>query len=163
MHQGPATIWAQQTKVGSTVAIAGPGPTKLNDFNQEHYLLLGDLTSVNAIKGYLKKLPKTAKVDAFIHTPTQQDIINLESDRHVNWIVTESPARDILDALQSVTFNRPSPMIFMALEAGLVTNLKDIFKNKYAVSRNQIVSSGYWKEGVNAEDYKILRQQFSNQ
>lgn len=163
MHQGPATIWAQQTKVGDTIAIAGPGPTKLDDFSQEHYILLGDLTSVNALKGYLHKLPTTAKIDAFVHAPTQQDIISLDSDRYVNWIVTNSPEQALLEAMQSLTFKAPLPTIFMALEAGLVTRLKDTFKNQYAIPRTQIVSSGYWKKGLNAEDYKVLRQQSNNE
>jgi NADPH-dependent ferric siderophore reductase len=163
MHQGPATIWAQETKVGDTIAIAGPGPTKLDDFNQEHYVLLGDLTSVNALKGYLKKLPTTARIDAFVHTPTEQDIISLDSDRHVNWIVTNSPELALLDAIKSLTFKDPLPTIFMALEAGLVSQLKDTFKNQYTIPRTQIVSSGYWKKGLNAEDYKVLRQQSNNE
>ena len=115
------------------------------------------------MKGYLKKLPTTARIDAFVHTPTEQDIISLDSDRHVNWLVTITPEQALLDAIQNLTFKDPLPTIFMALEAGLVSQLKDTFKNQYAITRTQIVSSGYWKKGLNAEDYKVLRQQSNNE
>lgn len=61
MHQGPATNWAKEARVGDEVGIAGPGPKKLDNYEHPHYILLGDLTSVNAIKSYVQHLPKNAK------------------------------------------------------------------------------------------------------
>lgn len=161
MHQGPATYWAQKANVGDSLAIAGPGPKKLDDFNHSHYVLLGDLTSVNAIKGYLQQLPISAKIDAFIHVPTKQDIISLETSRHVNWVVTNTPQQSMLAAVSNLTITEQLPIIFMALEAGLVSVLKIKFSEQYSIPRTNIVASGYWKKGFDSERYKQQRQQQS--
>ena len=100
MHQGPATDWAKIAKVGDELGIAGPGPKKLDNYEHSHYVLLGDLTSVNAIKGYAQQLPLTSKIDAFVHAPTEQDIIDLETNRDINWVITDSADTAMLSALQ---------------------------------------------------------------
>ena len=158
MHQGPATNWAKAAKVGDELAIAGPGPKKLENYQHSHYVLLGDLTSVNAIKGYIKQLPINAKIDAFIHAPTNADIISLDSTRQVNWLITTTPEIEMANALSTLQQHEQPPIIFMALEAGLVRELKTLLTSKLAVPRTNIVSSGYWKKGLNSENYKLERQ-----
>ncbi|WP_286889765.1 siderophore-interacting protein [Pseudoalteromonas sp. ESRF-bin5] len=158
MHQGPATNWAKVAKVGDELAIAGPGPKKLENYQHSHYVLLGDLTSVNAIKGYVKQLPINAKIDAFIHAPTDADIISLDSTRQVNWLITTTPEIEMANALSTLQQHEQPPIIFMALEAGLVRELKTLLTSKLAVPRTNIVSSGYWKKGLNSENYKLERQ-----
>ncbi len=158
MHQGPATNWAKVAKVGDELAIAGPGPKKLENYQHSHYVLLGDLTSVNAIKGYVQQLPINAKIDAFIHTPNKADIISLDSTRQVNWLITTTPEIEMANALSTLQQHEQPPIIFMALEAGLIRELKTLLTSKLAVPRTNIVSSGYWKKGLNSENYKLERQ-----
>lgn len=159
MHQGPATHWAKMAKIGDSLAIVGPGPKKLEDLNQSHYLLLGDLTSVNAIKGYLGLLPTSTKIDVFIHVPSEQDIIDLNTSHSVNWVVTNTPEKSMLIALSNLTITKQLPIVFMALEAGLVSALKTKLREQYTIPRINIVASGYWKKGFNSECYKQQRQQ----
>ena len=159
MHQGPATNWAKKAKVGDEVGIAGPGPKKLDNYEHSHYILLGDLTSVNAIKGYMQQLPKNAKIDAIIHAPTNDDVISLESPRDVTWLITHKPDTDVINALKSVPLSEQQPIVFMALEAGLVRKAKTVLTDELAIPRSQIVSSGYWKKGLDSEAYKLNRQQ----
>ncbi len=59
-HNGPATNWARQAKVGDSVGIAGPGPMKMTDYDHHSYLLVADLTSINAINGYMPRFKKNA-------------------------------------------------------------------------------------------------------
>ncbi|OIN09124.1 siderophore-interacting protein [Oceanisphaera psychrotolerans] len=159
MHQGPATDWAKAAKVGDNLAIAGPGPKKLDNLSHSHYVLLGDLTSVNAIKAYLEQLPASARIDAFVHVPTKQDIIDLNTSRAVNWVVTHTPDTCMSSALNNLECTAQAPVVFMALEAGLVRKLKTRLDEQYAIPRGNIVASGYWKKGLNAERYKQQRQQ----
>ena len=159
MHQGPATQWAITAKVGDEVGIAGPGPKKLDNYQHPHYVLLGDLTSVNAIKGYMQQLPASAKIDAFVHAPTAQDIINLHTQRDVTWLITNTPEADMLSALNNLTSTSEPPIVFMALEAGLVRKAKTFLTQECDIPRCNIVSSGYWKKGLNSESYKKERQQ----
>jgi NADPH-dependent ferric siderophore reductase len=158
MHQGPATDWAKIAKVGDELGIAGPGPKKLDNYEHSHYVLLGDLTSVNAIKGYAQHLPLTSKIDAFVHAPTEQDIIDLETSRDINWLVTDNADELLLSALQNLHITAEPPIVFMALEAGLVRKAKTLLTEQFNIPRGNIVSSGYWKKGVDSEGYKKLRQ-----
>ncbi|WP_338365422.1 siderophore-interacting protein [uncultured Pseudoalteromonas sp.] len=159
MHNGPATLWASTAQVGDDVGIAGPGPKKLDNYQHSHYVLLGDLTSVNAIKGYMQQLPQSAKIDAFVHVPTKQDIIELHTQRIANWLVTDTPDTDMLSALNNLPQTNEAPIVFMALEAGLVRKAKTLLTQEYNIPRSNIVSSGYWKKGVDSEGYKKERQQ----
>ncbi|MBH0062885.1 MULTISPECIES: siderophore-interacting protein [unclassified Pseudoalteromonas] len=158
MHQGPATDWAKTAKVGDELGIAGPGPKKLDNYEHSHYVLLGDLTSVNAIKGYAQQLPLTSKIDAFVHAPTEQDIIDLETSRDINWLVTDNADEALLSALQNLHITAELPIVFMALEAGLVRRAKTLLTEQFNIPRSNIVSSGYWKKGVDSEGYKKQRQ-----
>ncbi|MBG9992348.1 siderophore-interacting protein [Pseudoalteromonas sp. NZS37] len=158
MHQGPATDWAKIAKVGDELGIAGPGPKKLDNYEHSHYVLLGDLTSVNAIKGYAQQLPLTSKIDAFVHAPTEKDIIDLETSRNVNWLVTDNADEALLSALQNLHITSEPPIVFMALEAGLVRRVKTLLTEQFNIPRSNIVSSGYWKKGVDSEGYKKQRQ-----
>ena len=158
MHQGPATDWAKIAKVGDELGIAGPGPKKLDNYEHSHYVLLGDLTSVNAIKGYAQQLPLTSKIDAFVHAPTEQDIIDLETSRDINWLVTDNADEVLLSALQNLHITAEPPIVFMALEAGLVRRAKTLLTEQFNIPRSNIVSSGYWKKGVDSEGYKKQRQ-----
>ncbi|ALQ10361.1 MULTISPECIES: siderophore-interacting protein [Pseudoalteromonas] len=158
MHQGPATDWAKIAKVGDELGIAGPGPKKLDNYAHSHYVLLGDLTSVNAIKGYVQQLPLISKIDAFVHVPTEKDIIDLETSRDVNWLVTDNADEALLSALQNLHITAEPPIVFMALEAGLVRKAKALLTEQFNIPRGNIFSSGYWKKGVDSEGYKKLRQ-----
>ncbi|MBH0040221.1 siderophore-interacting protein [Pseudoalteromonas sp. SWN166] len=158
MHQGPATNWAKIAKVGDALGIAGPGPKKLDNYTHPHYILLGDLTSVNAIKGYVQQLPEAAIIDAFVHAPTEQDIIDLETNRDINWVITDSADTAMLSALKNLHITEQPPIVFMALEAGLVRAVKTLLTEQLNIPRGNIVSSGYWKKGVDSEGYKKQRQ-----
>ena len=158
MHQGPATNWAKIAKVGDALGIAGPGPKKLDNYTHPHYILLGDLTSVNAIKGYVQQLPEAAKIDAFVHAPTDQDIIDLETNRDINWLITNNADTAMLSALKNLHITEQPPIVFMALEAGLVRTVKTLLTEQLNIPRGNIVSSGYWKKGVDSEGYKKQRQ-----
>jgi len=159
MHQGPATHWAKIAQVGDELGIAGPGPKKLDNYQHSHYVLLGDLTSVNAIKGYVQTLPLFSKIDAFIHAPTKQDIIDLDTTRNINWIITNNADEAMLNAIKTIELTEQPPIVFMALEAGLVRKAKAVFSEHFNIPRCNIVSSGYWKKGVDSEGYKKQRQQ----
>ncbi|RZF90361.1 siderophore-interacting protein [Pseudoalteromonas sp. CO302Y] len=166
-HQGVATNWAQNACVGDEVGIAGPGPKKLTDFTQTHYLMLADLTSVNAINGYLQALPQDATVDVIIHVADKADIIQLEqieahSQHSVEWLVTDEPETDLLDQVTRLCAGyNTQPMVFMALEANLVKAIRRLVTSSFAIDHEHIVASAYWKRGIDADGLKVEKQQQS--
>lgn len=165
-HSGIATYWAKRAKVGDNIAIAGPGPKKLSDFSQSDYLLLGDLTSVNAINGYLQKLPARATVNAIIHVPDKQDIIGLDvthSNHRVNWLVSEQPNTDLINTvITQLSQSHTKPLVFMALESSLVRQINTLVGERFAIERENIVCSAYWKQGITADGLKVEKQYQSN-
>ncbi|WP_310736857.1 SIP domain-containing protein [Pseudoalteromonas sp. SG43-3] len=64
----------------------------------------------------------------------------------------------LLSALQNLHITAEPPIVFMALEAGLVRKAKTLLTEQFNIPRGNIVSSGYWKKGVDSEGYKKLRQ-----
>lgn len=165
-HCGIATNWAKRAKVGDYIGIAGPGPKKLSDFSQSDYLLLGDLTSVNAINGYLQKLPASATVNAIIHVPDKQDIIELDvthSNHRVNWLVSEQPNTDLINTvIAQLSQSHTKPLVFMALESSLVRQINTLVGERFAIERENIVCSAYWKQGITADGLKVEKQRQSN-
>ena len=107
----------------------------------------------------MQQLPTSAKIDAFVHAPTEQDIIDLDTQRDVNWLITDTPDTDMLSALNNLPHTNEPPIVFMALEAGLVRKAKTLLTQDCNIPRSNIVSSGYWKKGVDSEGYKKERQQ----
>ncbi|MGO2128919.1 MAG: siderophore-interacting protein [Pseudoalteromonas prydzensis] len=156
-HRGIATDWAKQAKLGDKLAIAGPGPKKLDDFSQSQYLMIADLTSVNAINGYLQQLPASANVDVFIHIADSQDIITLDTieahtNHRINWLVTTQPQTELLEQItHCLEQYTDTPIIFMGLEAALVRTIQNLAKEQFAVPSARIVCSAYWKRGIDAD------------
>ncbi len=166
-HQGVATNWAQNARVGDEVGIAGPGPKKLTDFTQAHYLMLADLTSVNAMNGYLQVIPQDATVDVIIHVADKADIIELEqikahTQHSIDWLVTDEPEADLLDQVSRLCAGYSiQPMLFMALEANLVKEIRRLVTSSFAIDHAHIVASAYWKRGIDADGLKVEKQQQS--
>ena len=156
-HRGIATDWAKQAKPGDKLAIAGPGPKKLQDFSQSQYLMIADLTAINAINGYLQQLPASANVDVIIHIADPNDVIALDtikahSNHSVNWLVTAQPQTDVVNQITVLLSQyTQKPLIFMALEASLLRTIKDLAIDNYAIPRERIVCSAYWQRGVDAD------------
>ena len=156
-HSGIATNWAKQAKPGDKLAIAGPGPKKLDDFSQRQYLMIADLTSVNAINGYLQQLPASANVDVFIHIADSQDIITLDTieahtNHRINWLVTTEPQIELVEQItHCLNHYTDTPIIFMGLEASLVRTIQNLAKEQFAIPSEKIVSSAYWKRGIDAD------------
>ncbi|NMM39685.1 siderophore-interacting protein [Pseudoalteromonas arctica] len=161
-HRGIATDWAKQAKAGDKLAIAGPGPKKLDDFSQLQYLMIADLTSVNAINGYLQQLPATADVDVIIHVADSQDIIRLDTieahtQHRIKWLVTTEPQTELVEQIADyLNHYIDTPLIFMGLEGSLVRTIQNLAKEHFAVPSAKIVCSAYWKRGIDADGKQAL-------
>jgi NADPH-dependent ferric siderophore reductase len=83
-HNGPATRWARKAKVGDSMSIADPGPIKMTNYQHHSYLLVGDMTSVNAINGYIPMFKKESDIRAIIAVPDRADIISMDYDDALN-------------------------------------------------------------------------------
>lgn len=161
-HHGPATDWAATAQPGDAVGIAGPGPMKLTDFNAPGYLLVGDLTSVNAVNGYGKWIHPQSEIRALILTPTAEDIIDLdiEDQTEVQWLVDDSDTPDLLAEaiLRHVNQLPAETQVFLGLEARQIRTLRTVLQSEAGIPRQQIHVTGYWKKGVDADRFGQQKQ-----
>ncbi|MGR5145320.1 siderophore-interacting protein [Photobacterium alginatilyticum] len=156
-HHGPATDWAANAKKGDYLGIAGPGPMKLTSFNAENYLLVGDLTSVNAINGYALTISNQSTINAIISVPTEEDIIPLDvgSNVSVHWVIDkEDEANSLSEAIMAIAGKLPANTdVFLGLEARNVRTLKGLLQEEVRIHRQNITATGYWKKGVDADRF----------
>lgn len=155
-HAGPATNWVQQARVGDSVKIAGPGPLKIQHFDEENYLLVGDITSVNAINGYVPRFKSAKEITAIISVPTQADIIDLDYGdmAETYWHVEDESSMSLEEIVFENARNMPKHThVFMGLEAKKIRSLRCVLQEDIGFERVNISAVGYWKAGVDADAF----------
>ncbi len=155
-HSGPATNWAKQAKVGDPVGIAGPGPMKMTNYEHHSYLLVGDLTSINAINGYLPRYKKDADVRVILSVPTRADIIAMDYDDTCNteWFIEEEAAQTLQQRVLQTAQHMPKDThVFLGLEARKIRALRPLLQEELGFDRLNLSAVGYWKKGVDADRF----------
>lgn len=169
-HQGPATNWIKNVKVGETAYIAGPGNKKLDDFTAPGYILIGDITSANAIRAYLNILPSTTPVQVYMMAPSESDanayqndgLQALNANQSIQWIVDAKQAQcteQLLQALTQAADLAKGTKVFMACEAGCLRLAKGYLQQERAIARTDFYASAYWKLGANSDKLAEEKQQ----
>lgn len=157
-HRGPATDWAAQAKIGDYLGIAGPGVRKLTDFTADSYLLIGDITAVNAVNGYAKFIPANAELRALITVPTRDDIIEMDGAEHlkITWRIEDENPTEIAESVRriAVDMSRDS-QIFIGLEARELRAVKSMLLEELEFNRLHIHATGYWKKGIDADRFNM--------
>jgi NADPH-dependent ferric siderophore reductase len=168
-HQGPGTNWALSAKVGDALGIAGPEPKKLTHVNAACYLLVGELTSINMVRGFAKTIRAAnagATIYGFIQVPTAADItMDPESSRELNlqWLVEETQHSTLSEQVRGLAGQLPSDtQVFMGLEANEARRLRGILLNEIGLNRSDVRGTGYWKQGVDADGLAAQKQQMAN-
>jgi NADPH-dependent ferric siderophore reductase len=155
-HSGPATNWAAQAEVGEQVEIAGPGPLKMTQHDHHSYLLVGDITSLNAINGYIPRYRSDADVRVIISVPTRDDIIAMDYDDASNtvWFI-EDEASETLEktVMRAARGMHPETHVFIGLEARSIRALRPQLQEELGFSRLNTFAVGYWKRGVDADRF----------
>ncbi|MPW29058.1 siderophore-interacting protein [Agarivorans sp. B2Z047] len=147
---------ASQAKLGEHLSIAGPGQLKLTQFNHHSYLLLGDITSVNAINGYVPRLNPQADLRVIISVPTRADIIELDyhAAENTHWYVEDEATISFAEQVQTIAAGMASDShIFMGLEASQIRSLRPMLQQDLGFDRLNTFAVGYWKQGVDADRF----------
>lgn len=160
-HNGPATNWALKAKVGDSVGIAGPGPMKMTNYEHHSYLLVGDITSANAINGYVPRFKKGADVRAIITAPTRADIIEMDYEDAFNteWFIEDEATVTLEEkVLETARGMSKDAHVFLGLEARSVRSLRPILQEDIGFNRLNIFAVGYWKKGVDADRFGVQKK-----
>ncbi|WP_084605584.1 siderophore-interacting protein [Psychromonas aquimarina] len=150
-HQGPATNWAAQAKKGDYLGIAGPGVKKLTRFTAQAFLLVGDLTSINAVSAFAQSTPAEADVHVLLLVPGRDDVIKLDVGEHVSiqWLVEEES--ELSESVLKLAGQLPEDtQVFLGLEAAQVKKLTTVLQEQLNIDRSNIHTSSYWIRGKSA-------------
>ncbi|GGB59808.1 siderophore-interacting protein [Shewanella inventionis] len=160
-HRGPATDWVSSAQIGDMVAIAGPGPLKMTQFDASHYVLLGDSTSINAVNAVIDRIPATASgnVIMIIHSEHEKALLTIPAHLNVDWLIltpsiTETQQDQWLQEKVSQLDNISSDtQVFIGLEASQVRLIKQHFLDQRQLPLRAISATGYWKRGTDADTF----------
>ncbi|WP_076417587.1 siderophore-interacting protein [Colwellia sp. UCD-KL20] len=148
-HQGLASNWALQAKVGDYLGIAGPGEPKHTDLLADNHLFFGDITALPAIATTLEKLADNATGHAYIQVPSEEDIQPLKAPKgiKVHWLVTPNKlTNEFLTGLASRGNNLKGTAIFIAAEASVVKQLKEYLNESCNYDKSRLYASAYWNK-----------------
>ncbi|MFT6984790.1 MAG: NADPH-dependent ferric siderophore reductase [Psychromonas sp.] len=155
-HNGPATHWAREAKIGDSMGIAGPGAIKMTNYQHHSYLLVGDLTSVNAINGYIPRFKKGANIRAIIAVPDRADIIKMDYDDSLNtqWFIEDEATTTLEEkVIETAREMAKDTHVFLGLEAGSIRSLRPVLQEEIGFDRLNVSAVGYWKKGVDADRF----------
>jgi NADPH-dependent ferric siderophore reductase len=126
-HRGPATDWTKAAQIGDVVAIAGPGPLKMSQFDASDHLLFGDSTYINAVNGLIKRIPATAKghIIMLVNSEQEQPLLSQHPLLQTHWLVNDSVTAEqqiawLLDKVQQCGDLPSVTQVFLGLKAAQV-------------------------------------------
>jgi NADPH-dependent ferric siderophore reductase len=151
--EGVASPWAESAVPGTRIAIGGPrGSVVAEGF--DHYLLLGDESSLPAIARRVEELPASASAQVFVEVRDGDDEQDLSSAAtvEVRWLhrgEREPGTTDLLlEAVRSSTLPDAPLYASVAGETDVVRGLRHHLLGERGLTPAHTRFSGYWKRSV---------------
>jgi NADPH-dependent ferric siderophore reductase len=147
---GPAATWAATCSPGDAVAILDEGIGFNPPPGLDLVRLVGDESALPAVAGILGSLPATARGQALIEIPSDEDRRDLEAPAgvEVTWVVrTGSPAKPgaaVLAAAAALPLPAEPFYGWVAGEQSLATGLRRHWVAA-GVPKTNIMFCGYWR------------------
>lgn len=169
-HGGPAASWAAEAKVGSWLAISGPGEPYALPSDSAFYLFAGDLSALPAISTQLEALPPEANGIALLQAEHEDEILPVGAPEgvQVKWLVTQGSGRESLlaDAVRGVALPADAAeriAVFAAGEAVEIGAIRAYVRGELGVARGRTYLMPFWKRGAAEEIYHGERHQFMDE
>jgi NADPH-dependent ferric siderophore reductase len=151
--EGPASAWASRAAVGQTLTVAGPGRNYAIDPSADWFMLAGDDSALPAISTILEHLPATARAIVFVEVvdAAEEHQFYSGANAQITWLHRgENPASAgtlLESAVRNFTLPAGSGRVYVACEAGAVRRIRRHLLAERGMSRDHIVTRGYWKLG----------------
>ena len=160
---GPASTWAELTKPGDKILIAGPGSTKLVNNQSDWFLLAGDMSGLPALCCNLEQLPKNAQGYAVIEVISELDkqTLKMPDGIAVKWIINNKPGENsdaLLNAIKALSWKDGNPYIWVACEFDSMKKIRHYMKNSRNIEQENMYISSYWKFDRTEEQHRIDRR-----
>ncbi len=145
-EKGVASSWASSARIGSPVAVSGPGRAYSTDHGANAFVLVGDETAIPAICQLLEHLP-TVPISVHIAVRYDDAIVDLHRDVATTWHVTSDrmPADEqLFKAITSMDLT-PGVQFWGAGEAAAMQRIRKHLFNERSFPRSHTTIRGYWK------------------
>lgn len=157
---GPAGRWAAQADVGQELGVLGPKTSKIGPTDRAWYVLVADETGLPALTNWLDRLPRDARVHAFVEVGGPRDEVPLP-DRpgtQVTWLHRGDAEPGSTTLLPDAVAATPVPAdgpgwVWAGAEAGAVRAVRRDLAER-GVDRKALSMTGYWRRGVANFDHK---------
>jgi len=151
---GPATEWAVNAGVGSTLHVAGPRGSMIVPDDFDWYLLVGDDTALPAIARRLEELRPAAKVTVIVEVGSAADEMPLPSQASasITWLhrgdAAPGEGRLLDDAVAAFRRGEGEGFAWVACESDTAKRLRAILVGDLGLPKQRVKASGYWKRGL---------------
>lgn len=146
---GPASLWAAQAAPGQRATIGGPRGSMIIPTDYDWHLLAGDASALPAILRRLDELPEGCMAQVLVQVDDAADERPLHGAAtvHAHWVRTPD---DWLQQLRSVDWPRGEGFVWLAGEARIVAQARQIVLNERQHPREDLRAAAYWKQGATA-------------
>ena len=143
---GAAASWAQQAAEGMQAIIAGPKGSMIIPAQQDWHLLVGDASSLPAIRRRLAELPPSAHVEVILLRADSHDRWALPQQAH--WRVSQLvDGEALLAALRGWQVPDGHGFAWCAGEGGLMRQARTILLEEKQLPREGVKVAAYWRLG----------------
>ncbi|MFE7973392.1 siderophore-interacting protein [Streptomyces shenzhenensis] len=161
--EGLAGPWALRVRPGETVWFMGPGGAYAPDARADWHLLAGDESALPAIARALETLPPGARAHAFVEVSGPEEEQKIDSDVAVVWLHRgDRPVGEALvEAVRALEFPAGRVHAFVHGEAGFVKELRRLLRVEYAIPREDLSISGYWRLGHDEDGWQASKRDWN--
>lgn len=185
---GLAGPWARDAAPGDKISLAGPGGAYRPDPEADWHLLVGDESALPAIAAAIDLLPADAVGQVIIEVDDAEHQIEMMAPEGVTltWLhrtaasaaattAAEPAARDPHDEAAAIAADTPlaravrsapwlsgQPHVFVHGEAHTVMRgIRPYIRNERGVPSERASISGYWRRGLDHQDFGSWKREFA--
>lgn len=150
---GPASSWAANATIGSTLVIGGPRGSTVVPMTYDWYLLAGDETALPTLGRRIEELPKGAKVLAVIEVAdaAEEQRFITDTDLALTYVHRSGqPAGStslVLDTIKALRFPEGAGYAYIAGEVTMAQAVRAELEAR-GFPAQYIKAAGYWRSGV---------------
>lgn len=165
--EGLAGPWAAALRPGDRVLFTGPGGAYAPDPTADWHLLAGDESALPAIAAALERLPAGAPATVFVEVDDPADELPLASPGAVelHWLhrAGRPVGEALVEAVRAMDFRPGRVHAFVHGEATSVKELRRLLRVERGVPRADLSISGYWRRGLDDEDWRSTKAAWNAQ
>jgi NADPH-dependent ferric siderophore reductase len=151
---GPASTWAANATLGSTLVIGGPRGSLVTPMAFDFYLLAGDETALPAIGRRIEELPAAAKVIAVIEVDNASEEQRFETRAVLNLIYVHRKGAAagttslVLEAIKAADLPDGVGYGYIAGEVTMAKAIRAHLTEARGFANEYVKAAGYWRLGV---------------